>query len=145
MGNNIYCKGDWDAICDSCGRKYKASELRKRWDGLMVCSQDWEPRQPQDFVRAIVDRQAVPWSRPEATDTFVVIDPDVCTFTGRSAHAGLAVIGCSVIGRDISGYDLTILAPETEELMWDHEAAIVGFGLVGLAQVGRGSSLSPLE
>jgi len=67
-----YDKGDYDAICDSCGFKYKASELKLRWDGLMVCNKDWEPRQPQDFVRAKIDIQAVVWSRPEAYDTFLV-------------------------------------------------------------------------
>jgi hypothetical protein len=71
MGYNRYDRGDWDAICDVCGRKFKASTLRKRWDNLMVCSYDFEMRQPQDFVRAIVDKQTVPWSRPESSDTFV--------------------------------------------------------------------------
>jgi hypothetical protein len=66
-----YHKGDWKAICDSCGRIFKNSQLRKRWDGLMVCQSDWEPRQPQDFVRAHADTQAVPWSRPEASDVFI--------------------------------------------------------------------------
>ena len=66
-------RGDWDAICDSCGRKFKASKLKKRWDGLMVCHQDWEPRQPQDFVRGVSDPQLVPWVRDEATDNFVPI------------------------------------------------------------------------
>lgn len=66
-----YTKGDWEALCDSCGRKFKASELRKRWDGLMVDSLCWEPRHPQDFVRAKVDIQAPVWTRPEPSDTFV--------------------------------------------------------------------------
>ena len=29
-----YKSGDWLAICDSCGRKFKASQLRERWDGF---------------------------------------------------------------------------------------------------------------
>jgi hypothetical protein len=65
-----YAKGDWLAICDVCGRKYKASKLQQRWDGLMCCHQDWEMRHPQDFVRGVEDRMDVPWSRDEATDTF---------------------------------------------------------------------------
>lgn len=69
-----YEKGDWKAICDSCGRELLASELQKRWDGLMVCSRDWEPRQPQDFVKAIIDHQAIPWSRPEPSDSFVSVN-----------------------------------------------------------------------
>jgi hypothetical protein len=66
-----YDKGDWKAICDSCGRELKASELRKRWDGFMVCAGDWEPRQPQDFVRGVADFQAPPFTRPEPADIFI--------------------------------------------------------------------------
>ena len=50
-----YDRGDWKCICDACGIAYKASELQQRWDGLKVCSYDWEPRQPQDFVRGVAD------------------------------------------------------------------------------------------
>lgn len=75
--------GDWNAICDSCGRKFKASQLRKRWDGFMVCKDDWEPRHPQDFVRAVPDRQAVPWVRPEPEDIFIEFGPaDPTALTG---------------------------------------------------------------
>ena len=68
-----YDKGDWIAICDVCGRKYKASLLKKRWDGLMCCDDDWEIRQPQDFVRGIADTQIAPWLRSEATNSFVAV------------------------------------------------------------------------
>jgi hypothetical protein len=39
----------------------------------MVCREDWEPRQPQDFVRGVADQQAVPWSRPEPADRFIYL------------------------------------------------------------------------
>ena len=68
-----YDKGDWKALCDVCGREFKASQLNKRWDGLMCCKQDWEPRQPQDFVRGVSDPQLVPWTRPEPTDSYLPI------------------------------------------------------------------------
>ena len=68
-----YDSGDWKALCDVCGREYKATQLTKRWDGLMCCTQDWEPRQPQDFVRGVDDNQTVPWSRPEPADQFIPI------------------------------------------------------------------------
>jgi hypothetical protein len=71
MGHADYYKpGDNNAICDRCGFKYKASELRKTWDGLMVCDKDFEVRHPQDFVRGVKDDQHVAVSRPEAPDTF---------------------------------------------------------------------------
>jgi hypothetical protein len=79
-----YDKGDWKTICDVCGREFKASLLRKRWDGFMTCPEDWESRQPQDFVRGKADIQAPPWTRPEAQDTFVGMSPFI---------AGLAIAG----------------------------------------------------
>lgn len=72
MGHADFWKPrDPNAICDECGFKYKQSELRRRWDGLMVCKQDWEPRQPQDFVRGVQDQKPLPFTRPEAPDTFI--------------------------------------------------------------------------
>ena len=68
-----YDHGDWIADCDLCGRKYKASQLIKRWDGLMCCEDDWEIRQPQDFVRGVADTQIAPWLRPEPQDQFIPI------------------------------------------------------------------------
>lgn len=65
-----YRPGDWNAICDSCGKKLKASELKKRWDGLMVCADDFEHRHPQDFIKPRSDKIYVPWSRPQSTDSF---------------------------------------------------------------------------
>lgn len=45
--------GDWNIRCDRCGRKLKGSEARTTWQGLKVCPEHWEPRHPQDFVRAV--------------------------------------------------------------------------------------------
>lgn len=64
--------GDWNALCDSCGRKFKASSLQKRWDGLIVCKEDWEQRHPQDLLRVQREQISVPWSRPyPAQDTYL--------------------------------------------------------------------------
>jgi len=72
MGQRDYFKlGDWNACCDQCGLKRKASELRMQWDGLMTCHLCWEPRQPQDFVRGVPDPSGVPWSRNRGPLVFV--------------------------------------------------------------------------
>lgn len=63
--------GDWNAICDVCGFKRKASEMKMRWDGVMCCKEDFEPRPMQDYVRGVEDNQTVPWTRPEAPDVFL--------------------------------------------------------------------------
>jgi hypothetical protein len=69
-------EGDPAAICDRCGFKYRHSQLRLEWTGLMVCSGPdtngcWEPRHPQDFVRGVKDQQSFPNPRPEPADVFL--------------------------------------------------------------------------
>lgn len=59
MNQNTYKKGSWNVICDVCGFKYKKEEVRLRWDGLVVCKEDWESRHPSDFYRSTPDRQSV--------------------------------------------------------------------------------------
>ena len=66
-----FVSGDFKAMCDRCGRIFKGSELRREWDGLMVCAGDFEIRHPQDFVRGIADKQVPPWTRSEPEDVFV--------------------------------------------------------------------------
>jgi len=73
MSIRAYKKLQWNAICDVCGKKFKSSKLLKRWGGLIVCKQDYEPRHPQDFVRGRQDTQTPPWSRTESTDEFITI------------------------------------------------------------------------
>jgi len=64
MGGWTYDSGQWNVYCDVCKRKIKAGEAKHRWDGFIVCPDDWEPRQPQDFVKAKIDKIMVPFSRP---------------------------------------------------------------------------------
>lgn len=78
---NYYLHGSWNAICQSCGRKFKAVDMRRRWDGLLVCMDDFEYRQPQDFVRARVDHQTPPWTSPRPGDVFIHTQGVQDTFT----------------------------------------------------------------
>ena len=85
-----FVKGAYNCICDRCGYKFKSFELQMTWDNLLVCSDDWEPRHPQDFVRAKRDRQRVPIPRPEQVDTFTqetTTGPPV-TFGGDTVTLG---------------------------------------------------------
>jgi hypothetical protein len=91
-----YDKGSWKVVCDQCGREYKADELSMRWDGLMVCSGDWEPRQPQDFVHGVADKMVPPFTRPEQSDTFI----PQCNIYSVNAIANIAGADCA-----ISNYD----------------------------------------
>lgn len=78
MGHADYAKrGDYNAICDICGFKYKASELKLDWKNAFSCPECWEPRHPQDFLRGVPDKQFVPIARPEGPDVNIGdITPD---------------------------------------------------------------------
>lgn len=56
-----YKKGDWKAVCQRCGRYFKGSELRRTWDGLYVCEEDWEEKHPQLYVTGVRDDQRAPF------------------------------------------------------------------------------------
>jgi hypothetical protein len=73
VGDWNYSSGDWLIICDVCGEKIKASESKKRWDGLIVCSKDYEERHSMDFLRGRKERVSVPFTRPRTTDVFVYL------------------------------------------------------------------------
>lgn len=90
-----YEKGDWIAVCDACGRYFKASTLRKRWDGFMVCSADWEPRQPQDYARGKAEKQIPPWTRSRPSDVFIAA-------TTATSIAGFAIAGAMIAGNTVN-------------------------------------------
>src|SRR3990167_3440122 len=70
MRKTYWKSGDWSAICDVCGFKFKASKLKLRWDGLRVCSSDWEVKHPQEFLRTPVETSVPSWTAPESEDVF---------------------------------------------------------------------------
>lgn len=82
----LFKSGEWHATCDVCGGKFWSSQMQKRWDGFMVCKADFEPRHPQDFLRARKDNIAIPWSRPKqeiiSTDTVGWLERVAATDTG---------------------------------------------------------------
>ncbi len=87
--------GDYNAICDSCGRKFKASTMRKRWDGLFVCHEDFEYKHPQLSLKVQGDKQQVPIPRPEPiADTFLAF----CDLWTSSPMADFGVADCSQTG-----------------------------------------------
>jgi hypothetical protein len=68
--------GQYNMACDQCGRGFKSSDMRKRWDGAWVDAACWEPRQPQDFVRGIRDDPSVAVARIRNI-IYLQNDPDV--------------------------------------------------------------------
>lgn len=92
--------GTWKAICDVCGIRYSSDDLRRRWDGLMVCEADWEVKHPQLYIKVNPETIAPPWVRPEPTDDFI----DVCYLYERSAYADLASADCALADNVVFPY-----------------------------------------
>ncbi len=52
-----YKSDDFYVTCPITGRKHYRSEMKMRWDGLLVHQSQWNPRQPQDIIRVGVERE----------------------------------------------------------------------------------------
>lgn len=63
-------RGQWKAICDVCGKMFHSGQLRQRWDGFIVCKDDYESRHPMDFLRGVKEEIGTEWARKEPTDVF---------------------------------------------------------------------------
>lgn len=98
MARNWFKSGEWNVWCMVCNRKIKSGEALKRWDGLIVCHEDFENRHPMDFLRTRQERITVPFSSPTSFDLFD--GPNYppypfCTAPGSSGVAMYAVAGCA--------------------------------------------------
>jgi hypothetical protein len=81
--------GDPWAQCDVCDFKYRKSQLKKRWDGKMACPSDFEERQPQDFVRAPRDVEAVRDARPPQPDAYSAYSPAILDHNNEPIRDGI--------------------------------------------------------
>lgn len=69
--------GNWNALCSMCGRKRKASEMVRNWEGQYRCPVHNEIRQPQDFVRGVPDIMTPPWVQPPPTNGGFLEQPTI--------------------------------------------------------------------
>ncbi|MGI0134351.1 MAG: hypothetical protein ACREBW_05280 [Candidatus Micrarchaeaceae archaeon] len=74
--------GTWNIVCSMCGKKLKASDAVRNWQGMWRHPRCNEPRQPQDFVRGIPDIQ---------TPAFVQKDNDQDITTPAFPDSGVVV------------------------------------------------------
>lgn len=88
---NYFKSGDWNALCQRCGLRHKASELKLEWTGLHVCDECWEERHPLDFLRARVDKIWVPWVSPND-------NPSTTTTTSAGEYINGAAINTFTLG-----------------------------------------------
>ncbi len=97
-----FTSGQWNALCDRCGFKFKSSELKKDWQGLMVCPKDYEARHPQDFIKVRPEKAIPEWTRPRTEDVFT----EVCYLWELSGYAGLGSAGCMSAGNNSFSYTM---------------------------------------
>jgi hypothetical protein len=102
MSNTFYKPGDWNAHCDVCSFKYKAAQLRKRWDGLMVCKHDYEPDHPQKYLRVSERSPSVPWVRHQNDNPNET--GHVCYIYAISGYAELAEADCAKADNTTQSY-----------------------------------------
>ena len=89
---DYFAPGDWNAICDGCGAKLKASNLRKDWQGFMKCIRCWESRHPQDFVRARNGPEPAPLPFVRSPGTYTEVE--VCSTFSISSLPDAATADC---------------------------------------------------
>ena len=99
-----YRSGDWNCICDVCGKKIKASKIKHRWDGLLVCPEDFEHRHSQDFIKVRQDKIIVPFLRPRPADVFIDVSYVVglgCVPANSGGEADFAAADCARAGINV--------------------------------------------
>jgi hypothetical protein len=114
MPNNYFKSGEWNVWCMVCNRKIKSGTALKRWDGLIVCPDDYENRHPMDFLRSRQERISVPYTSDTSFDQFngpTYPQYPFCTAPGSSGEAGFAVAGCMRPGLGFPN-GLPVSAPE---------------------------------
>ena len=78
-GANYLRPGSNNVIDDRSGFKGKVEECKFEWNGFFVAEDEWEERQPLDFLEGFPDDQSPKVSRPETSDVFItknITDPD---------------------------------------------------------------------
>jgi len=122
---NYYKQGTWNIVCYVCGKKYKANEVKKRWDGAYVCSKDYERRHDLDLLKVQPEHNNVKFVRPYPTqDSFVNF---TCSIDECYARADIASADCARVSW--MGYSdvMPVLKVNT---------AIAGIAIAGLVKAG---------
>ena len=122
-----FSSGHWNALCDVCGFKFKSSELKKRWDGLIVCQADFEQDHPQKYLRVREDSQSVPWVRDRPAD----LEVNACNLWTSAAYADFGTADCARVGNTPTFERLIeLFRPNTAAIA---EIAIAGYAIPGVA------------
>jgi hypothetical protein len=114
MGTELHFKmGSFYRIDDRTGFATRAESTRQEWTGLIVEKGRWEPRQPQDFVKGVVDDQTVPLPRPRSIDAY---DGPLHTFITVQASIGDVLINVNNTSRMYAGDNIELVLDNGELL-----------------------------
>lgn len=89
-GNDLYRHGSHWVISDRSGRRVRAEEAKVEWNGAVVHPDEYEPRHPQDFKRAVVDRQVA--AQPLRPPPVPIFQGPLVTALATAAVAGDQVL-----------------------------------------------------
>lgn len=53
-----YVAGTHKRECDVCGFDYRRAEMLKRWDGAIVCKEDYEEKHDRDYPHRVINERA---------------------------------------------------------------------------------------
>ncbi len=99
--NPGYRSGSHWAVCDSCGFQFRAEDLRQTWDNHWVCSDDFEVRHPQDFLRVKAEKITVEQPiRPDDLSNAVLEFPSI------DSRIGVAVVDYVMVDREYTMLNL---------------------------------------
>ena len=90
------------AQCDRCGFVYKYLQMKTEWNGLKVCPDCYEPKQPQlDPVRVPVDPEAL--RQPRGTESAPTAGYGIVR-SGNTVNAdGVSAVSMDVAHNDVIG------------------------------------------
>jgi len=81
-------------ICDICGQRYRLNQLKKQWDGLKVCPQDYSPKHPQLQPRPQpADPEALRDPRPDPRTGDQGFDKGIVRVLGTDMRATNDIVG----------------------------------------------------
>lgn len=69
---DFFAPGDWNIICSICGTKLKAGEAVQNWQGMWRHPKCNEPRQPQDFVMPLPQKEmSIPFTQKDGDPNII--------------------------------------------------------------------------
>lgn len=123
MPGTYFSSGKWNIICDVCGFKFKSNEVKRRWDGLIVCQNDFEHDHPQKFIRVKADGLPVSPIRERPEEVFAAF----CDVYTIQSVADVGTADCMLAGY----YNPSVFVCDPVK-----ERNIMGQGVVGCMIVG---------